>query len=329
MQLRSGDLDAQLKKSLLPAYVIHGDEPLLAMEAADAVRAAARKAGFAEREVLEPGRSFDWSEFTHATGSLSLFASKKLVELRLPNGKPGTQGSEAIAAYCEKFGRNPSPDQLLLVTLPRLDRTGQGSAWFNALAGLGAVVDVYPLDRQKLAGWIGERLARQKQRAPREVLEFLAERVEGNLLAAHQELQKLALLAPEGELSLETVQDAVASVARYDPYDAAEALVSGDLERYVRVIDGLRAEGEAPTFILFVVSGALFALQEGRAERIFNRNLRRAVESAMRRFAPKRVDGAIAQAAAIDREVKGVGKGGDPWESFIRLGLKLADGSKG
>jgi len=325
MQLRSGDLDAQLRKSLLPAYVIHGDELLLAMEAADAVRAAARKAGFAEREVLEPGRGFDWSEFTHATGSLSLFADKKLVELRIPNGKPGTQGSEAITSYCEK----PNPDQLLLVTLPRLDRTGQGSAWFNALARLGAVVDVWPLDRARLAAWIGERLGRQKQRAAREVLEFLAERVEGNLLAAHQELQKLALLAPEGELSLETVQDAVASVARYDPYDAAEALVSGDMERYVRVLEGLRAEGEAPTFILFVVSGALFALQEGSAERIFNRNLRRAVEGALRRFPPKRVDEAIAQAAAIDRDVKGVGKGDDPWESFIRLGLRLADGSKG
>ncbi len=329
MQLRAADLETQLGKSLLPAYAIHGDEPLLAMEAADAVRGAARRAGFTEREVLEPGRGFDWSEFKHATGSLSLFATKKIVELRLPNGKPGTQGAEAMAAYCEK----PNPDQLLLVTLPRLDRAAQGSAWFNALARLGAVVDVWPLDRARLAAWIGERLARQKQRAPREVLEFVAERVEGNLLAAHQELQKLALLAPEGELSLDTVQDAVASVARYDPYDATEALVSGDLERYVRVIEGLRAEGEAPTFVLFVVSGALFALQEGNAERIFNRTLRRAVEGAMRRFPPKLVDEAIAQAAAIDRTIKGVGKGDDPWEAFLRLGfnlrLKLADGSKG
>ena len=324
MQLRASELDAQLRKSLLPAYAIHGDEPLLAMEAGDAIRAAARRAGFSEREVLEPGRGFDWSEFTHATGSLSLFAAKKIVELRLPTGKPGPQGSAAIAAYCER----PSEEQLLLVTLPRLDRTGQGSAWFNALARLGAVVDVWPLDRSRLPAWLGERLARQKQRAPREVLEFLTERVEGNLLAAHQELQKLALLAPEGELALDTVQDAVASVARYDPYDAADALVSGDLARYVRVIEGLRAEGEQPTFVLFVISSALFALQEGSAERIFNRSLRRAVESALRRFSPKRVDEAIAQAAAIDRAIKGVGEG-DAWQAFIRLGLKLADGSKG
>ena len=324
MQLRSNELDAQLKKGLLPAYVIHGDEPLLAMESADAVRAAARRAGFTEREVLEPGRGFDWSEFTHATGSLSLFASKKIVELRLPNGKPGTQGAEAIGAYCER----PSEDQLLLVTLPRLDRTGQGSGWFNALARLGAVVDVWPVERSRLPAWIGERLARQKQRASREVLQFLSERVEGNLLAAHQELQKLALLAPEGELALDTVQEAVASVARYDPYDAAEALVSGDLARYVRVIEGLRAEGEAPTFILFVLSGALFALQEGNPERIFNRTLRRAVEGALRRFSAKRVDEAIAEAAALDRAIKGVGSG-DAWQAFIRLGLRLANGSKG
>src|SRR5882672_6834586 len=324
MQLRAGELDAQLKKSLLPAYVIHGDEPLLAMEAADAVRAAARRAGFTEREVLEAGRGFDWSEFTHATGSLSLFAARKIVELRLAGGKPGSQGAEAIAAYC---GR-PSEDQLLLVTLPRLDRTGQGSAWFNALARLGAVVDVWPVERLRLPAWIGERLARQKQRASREVLEFLSERVEGNLLAAHQELQKLALLAPEGELALDTVQAAVASVARYDPYDAAEALVSGELARYVRVIEGLRAEGEATTFILFVISSALFALQEGSAERIFNRSLKRAVESGVRRFSKKRIDEAIAEAAAIDRVIKGVGTG-DAWQAFIRLGLKLADGSKG
>jgi len=324
MQLRSSELSPQLAKSLLPAYVIHGDEPLLALEAADAVRAAARRKGFSERQVIEPGRGFDWSEFSHAAAAMSLFAEKKIVELRMPNGKPGTQGGAAIAAYCE----NPNPDQLLLVTLPRLDRTGQGSAWFNGLARLGAIVDVWPLDRARLPAWIAERLARQKQRAPREVLEFLAERVEGNLLAAHQEIQKLALLAPEGELTMDIVEDAVASVARYDPYDAAEALMSGDIARYVRVIEGLRGEGEAPTFILFVLAGALFALHDGSAERIFNRNLKRAVEAGMRRFPPKKVARAVAEAAALDRTIKGVGEG-EPWLGFIRLGLNLVDGAKG
>ena len=323
MQLRANELEAQLAKRLLPAYVIHGDEPLLAMEAADAVRAAARRAGYAEREVLEPGRGYDWSEFTHAMGSLSLFAAKKIVELRLSSGKPGPQGATAIGAYCER----PTADELLLVTLPRLDRASQSSPWFNALARVGAVVDIWPIDRPRLPAWIAERLARQQQRASREVLEFLAARVEGNLLAAHQELQKLALLAPPGELSLETVHGAVASVARYDPYDAAEALLGGDLARYTRVIEGLRAEGEQPTFVLFVVSSALFALQEGNAERIFNRALRRAVEGAARRFSPRRIARAIAAAAAIDRAIKGVAAG-EPWEAFLRLGLNFAGGAK-
>ena len=323
MQLRANEIEAQLAKRLLPAYVIHGDEPLLAMEAADAVRAAARCAGYAEREVLEPGRGYDWSEFTHAMGSLSLFAAKKIVELRLSSGKPGPQGATAIGAYCER----PTADELLLVTLPRLDRASQSSPWFNALARVGAVIDIWPIDRSRLPAWIAERLARQQQRASREVLEFLAARVEGNLLAAHQELQKLALLAPPGELSLETVHGAVASVARYDPYDAAEALLGGDLARYTRVIEGLRAEGEQPTFVLFVVSSALFALQEGNAERIFNRALRRAVEGAARRFSPRRIARAIAAAAAIDRAIKGVAAG-EPWEAFLRLGLNFAGGAK-
>ena len=321
MQLRAEQLEGHLAKSLAGVYAIHGDEPLLALEAADAVRAAARKRGFAERVVLDPGRGFDWSEFTHAAQSLSLFAEKKIVELRLASGKPGTQGGEAIAGYCAQ----PAADLLLLVSLPRVDRTTQSSAWFGALGRAGVMVDVWPVERARLPAWIAERLARQRQSAPREVLEFLAERVEGNLLAAHQEVRKLALAAREGELTLETVQEAVASVARYNPYLAAEALVSGETARYLRIIEGLRGEGEQPTFVLFALASALFALQGGG--RLFNKRLQDAVESAAGRFTRARIDDAIAQAAGIDRAIKGVGSG-DPWERFMTLGLKLAHGSK-
>ena len=321
MQLRSAELAAHLAKTLAPAYAIHGDEPLLALEAADAVRAAARRRGFSERVVLEPGRHFDWSELTHAAASRSLFGGGTLIELRLPGGKPGTQGAAAIAAYLERRDK----ESVLLASLPRLDRQGQGSAWFTALAAAGVVVDVWPVERGRLTGWIAERLARQQQRAPRDVLEFLAERVEGNLLAAHQEVQKLALLAPAGELSFDTVQSAVVSVARYDPYDAAEALVAADTARYVRVLEGLRAEGEPAPFVLFVVSTALFALQallQGAEPRVFNRNLQRALQGAGRRYAARAVDEAIAQCSQIDRAIKGVGSG-DPWERFTLLGLRL------
>ena len=320
-QLRAGDLEAHLAKVLAPVYAIHGDEPLLALEAADAVRAAARRGGYAERQVLEPARGFDWSEFTHAAASQSLFAEKKLIELRLPGGKPGVEGAAAIAAYCEK----PAGDQLLLVSLPRLDRAAQGSAWFGALGRAGVVVDIYPVDRARLPAWIATRLARQKQSAPPEVLDFIADRVEGNLLAAHQEVQKLALLAPAGALSMEVASEAVAEVARYDPYLAAAALVAGDTARYLRIIDGLRGEGEQPTFVLFAISSALFALRGGA--RLFNRGLQSAVEAAANRYNAAQLDDALAQAAAIDRAIKGVGSG-DAWERFMTLGLKLAHGSK-
>ena len=320
MQLRAEQLEGHLAKALAPAYAIHGDEPLLALEAADALRAAARSRGFTERQVFEPGRGFDWSEFAHATQSLSLFAEKKVLELRLPSGKPGTQGGEAIAAYCAQ----PAADLLLLVSVPRLDRATQNSAWFGALGRAGVVLDIWPVERARLPAWIAARLARQRQSASPEVLEFLADRVEGNLLAAHQEVKKLSLVAGEGALTLEAVQEAVSNVARYDPNDAAEALLAGDLGRYVRVIEGLRGEGEAPPYLLFAVSSALFALQRG--ERVFNRRVQAAVEAAARRYTPARIEQALAHTAAIDRAFKGVGAG-EPWQEFLALGLKLTHGS--
>jgi DNA polymerase III subunit delta len=335
VQLRAEQLEGHLARTLAPAYAVHGDEPLLALEAADAVRAAARKRGFAEREVFEPARGFDWSEFEHALASQSLFAAQKIVELRLATGKPGTQGAQAIGRYCER----PSADVLLLATLPRLDRTTQASAWFGAISRVGVVVDVWPVDRAKLPAWIGARLARQGQRAPREVLEFLAERVEGNLLAAHQEVQKLALLAPEGELTLELVREAVANVARFDVAAAAEALLAGDAARYVRIIDGLRGEGEAPTLVLWALSEDLRALGRVQGGLAAGRSLdellrenrvwgakQQPMKAAARRIPAATLAQSLMHAAAIDRAIKGVGCG-EPWQEFIKLGLNLADGS--
>src|SRR2546427_3141991 len=333
MQLRAEQRQGLRARGLAPVSAAPATDPLLALEAADAVRAAARRQGFSERVVLEPGRGFDWSEFTHAAASLSLFAEKKLVELRLAAGKPGLQGAEAIAAHC---GR-PSADIVLLVSVPRLDRSTQNSAWFRALAEAGVIIDVFPVDRPRLPAWIAERLARSRQSAPREVLEFLADRVEGNLLAAHQEVQKLALLAPEGGLSIATVNEAGARRGGHGPYVAAGALLAHHPAPYVRVIEGLRAEGEQPTFVLFVLSSVLFVLHGlARGERadplfvqhrLFNKPLQRAVQAAARRYPAPLLASAIAQAAAIDRAIKGVGSGA-PWEEFIALGLKLAHGSK-
>ena len=335
MQIRAEQLEAHLAKTLAPVYLVHGDEPLLALEAADRVRASARRRGFAEREVFEPNRFFDWSEFAHAAGSLSLFGGKKLLELRLATGKPAAPAAKALMEYCAR----PAADMVLLVTMPRPEGSGWWkSEWFSALEAAGAIIEIQPVGRAQLPAWLAQRLARQKQSAPREVLEFLADRVEGNLLAAHQEVQKLALLAPEGELALESVQEAVASVARYDPHAAVEALLARDTSRYVRIIDGLHGEGEQPTFVLFVLAAALFVLQGAQRggqvdalaqqHKLFNKPLKAAVQAAARRFPRAALDAALSHAALIDRAIKGVHPG-DPWQEFIKLGLKLVHGSEG
>lgn len=235
MQLRGDQLEGDLARGLRPVYVIHGDEPLLALEAADAVRASSRAGGYTEREVLLAERTFDWSQLAMSAAGMSLFGDKKLIELRIPSGKPGIDGAAAIQAHC----RGLPPDTTTLVTLPRLDRQGQSSAWFGALSDAGAVVNVYPIERARLPQWISARLARQKQRAGPEAIDFLVECVEGNLLAAHQEIQKLGLLYPQGDLTLENVRDAVLDVARFSVYQLTEAVLGGDILRLARVLDGL------------------------------------------------------------------------------------------
>lgn len=337
MQVRAEQLPAQLAKSLAPLYVLHGDEPLLALEAGDAIRASARRGGCAEREVFIAERGFDWAELTHAGASRSLFGGRKLLELRLPTGRPGTQGAAAIERYCERL---PEED-VTLVSLPRLRKDEQASGWFQALAGAGVVVDIWPMERAKLPDWIGARLERQRQNAPREVLDFLAERVEGNLLAAHQEVQKLALLAPQGTLSLEQVEQAVTNVARYDTADCASALASGELPRYARVLEGLRGEGEAPNLVLWAIAEelrAILRIQQGLAEgRQMEQLLREnrvwgarqgPMRAAVKRHARERLERALAQAARIDRVIKGVARG-DAWDEFLRLGLEFLHGTEG
>jgi DNA polymerase-3 subunit delta len=334
--LRAEQLEAQLAKSIASVYVIHGDEPLLALESADAIRAAARKKGCEEREVFTAERGFDWSELTQAGASQSLFGGRKIVELRIPTGKPGTQGAAAILGYCERLAK----ENVTIVSVPRLRKDDQNSRWFLALAGAGVVVDVYPVERARLPEWIAARLARQGQRASPEALGFLADRVEGNLLAAYQEVQKLGLLLPGGELSAEQVNDAVANVARYDAKDGAAALLAGDAARYVRVLDGLRGEGESTVLVLWMLAEELRALahiQQGlEAGRAIDQLLREnrvwgerqaPVKAAARRFPRAALERALAHAARVDRASKGVGPG-EPWDELIRLGLELLDESE-
>ena len=240
MQLALNQLAAHLQKGLRPLYTLHGDEPLQLQEAADAIRAAARAAGHSERSVYTvQGAHFDWSSVLAAGGSFSLFADKKLVEIRIPSGKPGKDGSAAIQQLAENAAQDDST--LTIITLPRLDAATKKGAWFGALDANGVTIQIDPIERAALPQWIAQRLARQNQRvasgeAGQRTLQFFADRVEGNLLAAHQEIQKLGLLQPEGELSFEVVEQAVLNVARYDVFKLSEVVLSGNLPRSMRMM---------------------------------------------------------------------------------------------
>lgn len=267
MQIRPEQLDAALARGLKPLYTIHGDEPLLAQEAADAIRAAARAAGYSERQVFTvSGAHFDWSGVLGAAQAMSLFADRQLIEIRIPSGKPGKEGSEALQRYCERLPE----DVLTLVTLPKLDFQQSKAAWFGALDATGLTVRVETLARHALPAWLAQRLSRQHQQVAageegQRTLAFFADRIEGNLLAAHQELQKLALLHPAGVLRFEQVESAVLNVARYDTAKLSEAVWTGQTARALRVLDGLQAEGEPAVMVHWTLAEDIRALARAHA----------------------------------------------------------------
>jgi len=290
VQLRPELLGAKLGGPLAPLYVVHGDE-LLAIEAADAIRAAGSRLGYGEREVLVVTPSFRWDDLFMAAGNLSLFGGDKLIDLRIPAGKPGREGSEALGRYCANL---PS-GTVTLISLPALDWQAKKASWFAKLAETGIVVECPAPTPAQLPGWIAERLTQQRQHASREALEFIAAHVEGNLLAANQEIRKLALLYPEGEISLADVEAAVLNVARYDVDTLRDALRTKDMARCARTLDGLRTEGAALPLVLWALA---------------NEARQRAARAA------------LLQAARIDRMIKGVAKG-DAWDEMLQLALRL------
>ena len=267
MQMRPEQLASALARGLKPLYTIHGDEPLLAQEAGDTIRAAARADGYTERQVFTvSGAHFDWSAVLGAAQAMSLFAERQLIEIRIPGGKPGKEGSEALQRYCARLPQ----DVLTLVTLPKLEFSQSKAAWFSALDDAGVTLRVETLARHALPAWLAQRLARQNQAVVageegQRTLAFFADRVEGNLLAAHQELQKLSLLHPAGELSYEQVEAAVLNVARYDVSKLAEAIWSGQTARALRVLSGLQAEGEAAVLVHWTLAADIRALARTRA----------------------------------------------------------------
>ena len=336
MQLRFDAIDGHLAKTLAPLYVITSDEFLLALEVADKVRRVAKTQGFLEREILTVERSFKWGALLAANQSQSLFGDKKLIDLRIPTGKPGKDGGAALQEYVA----NLSPDNLTLITLPKLDWATQKAAWVGSLQHAAVYIDIPLVERAQLPNWISQRLSAQGQSADRPSLDFIADRVEGNLLAAHQEIQKLALLHPPGKLSFEVIHDAVLNVARYDVFKLNEAMLGGDVARLVRMLDGLRAEGEALPLVLWAVAEELRTLlklksgmAQGRPLGMLLKEYRiwgpreKLMEPALRRVTLTTLRAALQEAAQVDKMVKGLRAkafAGDAWDALLQLGLRVA-----
>jgi len=344
MQLALPQLGTHLEKGLRSLYILHGDEPLLQQEAADAIRASARAQGYTERSVYTvSGAHFDWSEVLAAGGSLSLFADKQIVEVRIPSGKPGKEGSAAIQQLAASSQDNDSI--LTLVTLPKLDATTRKGAWFVALENQGVLIATDPVERSALPQWIAQRLQMQGQNVAageegQRALQFFADRVEGNLLAAHQEIQKLGLLHPKGELSHAQVEASVVNVARYDVFKLSESVLSGQVARVQRMLDGLQAEGEAPVLVHYTIAEDIRAMKRvkdamaagkplpmalreqriwGPRERLFERVLPRMSEA--------RLNGLLQAAHQVDGIVKGLKAPDwptDPWQALHRLAVRFS-----
>lgn len=338
MRITTDQLQQHLSRELKPLYAVFGDETLLALEAGDRIRAAARAAGHAEREVLTVDSSFRWPDLAFAGNSQSLFAARKLLELRIPSGKPGTEGSAALQAYCERL----PPDTVTLVQLPAVDWRSQKSGWFDALERRGIAIEARVVSRKALPQWLSARLKAQNQEADAETLGFIADRVEGNLMAAYQEVQKLALLFPPGAITFEQVRDAVLDVARYDVFNLGEVMLEGEPLRLARMLDGLKGEGAAPPLVLWALAEEIRALgkiitgtasgkpislliREAKIRGTPHQNL---MQASYERYTLVQVTDALRHAAAIDRMIKGLAKG-DVWNELLQLGLRFAKSNPG
>ncbi len=358
MQLAANQLAGHLARGLKSLYTLHGDEPLLIQEAADAIRANARKAGYTERSSYTvAGAHFDWSEVMAAGGSLSLFADKQIVELRIPSGKPGKEGSVALQQLAEQAVGNDST--LTLVMLPRLDKVAKTSGWFAALEAHGLTLAVEPVLRNALPQWIAQRLGANGQRVAdgeegQRTLQFFADRVEGNLLAAHQEVQKLALLFPVAApsaavtmataaspavLSFEQVESAVLNVARYDVFKLSEAVLAGQAIRVQRMLDGLQAEGEAEVLVHWALAEDIRALKRVKDAMAQGRPLPMAMreqrvwgvkERLFERVLPRLTDAAVLRLLHAAHQVDGIVKGlkqpdwpANPWQALHRLAMMM------
>jgi DNA polymerase-3 subunit delta len=331
-RLEQTQLKQNLSNKLSPMYVLVGDEPLAQSECLDAIRQAARKAGADERNSFIVERNFNWQQIGQFSQSLSLFSSLRILEIHIPSGKPGLEGSKALS----ELAANPIPDTTTIIVLPALEREAKNSAWFNALQSACTLIELNEISPNELPQWLNNRLAAQNQSTDAASLAFIAHQVEGNLLAAHQEIQKLALLYPAGEISSDAVRESVLNVSRYDAFQLGEAVLAGDAARTTRILQGLQDEGEQAVAVMNPLMWVLRPLvrikqAEARGENVMNAmtnariygDRQQLVKRALSRLSLRQLEAALQKLCDIDKTAKGVMQG-DAWLELSRLCFGLA-----
>jgi DNA polymerase-3 subunit delta len=332
LKIRANQLSSHLKKSLAPCYLVTGDEHLLVAEALDEIREAARARGFGNRELHVATTGFDWGQLTAGAGNLSLFAERRIVELRLPTGKPGKAGGQAIVELVEQAG----PELLFLVTGPKLDRSAAASKWAKSIEQKGAGLQIWPIGVRELPGWIADRMRKAGLQPNRDAVAMIADRVEGNLLAAGQEIEKLRLLLGDGPVTAEDVAGAVADSSRFDVYKLADAAMAGDARRAVRILGRLRAEGVEPVIVMWALTRELRtlatlddAVRQGtdlgsamQSARVWN-NRQGLVRSCMGRHPHGAFHRMLKASGRADAAAKGQ-RFGDPWQMAADIVIGMA-----
>ena len=332
MRIKPEQLSAVLQKGLKPVYFITGDEPLQLGEMADAVRKAAKKAGFENREIISAETGFEWNQLAFSAESLSIFADKKIIDLRLPSGTPGTDGAKALIAYCERVPE----DTLLLITAGKVASSALKTRWLEALDKVGVVIQVWPLEGQDLIRWLHQRLHQRGLNAETDGLRILASRIEGNLLAAAQEIEKLYVLYGTGNLSNQQIIDVVADSSRYDVFKLMDSVLSASVNRIFKVLSGLRSEGVASPIVLWALTREArvlikikLAISQGQnRELVFKNNQiwdkrKQLVSNALDRLSDHDLNGILVMSAKADRQIKGQQRG-DAWETLLTISLMFA-----
>ena len=332
-KVRADQLEGHLKKGLAPIYIVSGDEPLLVQECCQHIRQTTKAAGFLERDLFHADNSFDWGQLLSAANSLSLFADQRLLEVRIDNGKPGDKGSKALLEYAEQ----PSNDNILLLVLPKLDGSGQRAKWFKALEKIGLFIQVWPISPAQLPRWINQRLSQAGIKADREAVQILADRVEGNLLAAVQEIEKLKLIANPGEvLGADKIAAVVMDSARYDVFGLVDKALMGDARSAVKNLLGLKGEGTDATVALWALAREIRTLYQVANDMAQGQNpdwaMKNAgvwdkrkplIKQAVMRLRPNQLQLLLRKANNVDKAIKGLRKA-NPWDELLDLVINLA-----